>query len=114
MLATGGLKPSDLKTVLVPNVVRGVDELIAGRVDVTVFAIGGAKVSEADAAISGGIRFIPLDNTPAALAAMKQEFPTGYLDTIKPAPNLAGVKEPMTSCTTTTRCSRTPTCRPSG
>jgi uncharacterized protein len=96
MLATAGLKPGDLKQVLVPNVVRGVDELIAGRVDVTVFAIGGAKVSEADAAISGGIRVIPLENTPAALAALKQEFPTGYLDALKPAPNLAGVKEPMT------------------
>ena len=96
MLATAGLKPSDLKQVLVPNVVRGVDELISGRVDVTVFAIGGAKVSEADAAISGGIRFLPLENTPAALAALKKEFPTGYLDTIKPAPNLAGIKEPMT------------------
>jgi TRAP transporter TAXI family solute receptor len=96
MLATAGLKPSDLKQVLVPNVIRGVDELIAGRVDVTVFAIGGAKVTEADAAISGGIRVLPLENTPAALAALKQEFPTGYLDTLKPAPNLAGVKEPMT------------------
>jgi TRAP transporter TAXI family solute receptor len=96
MLATADLKPTDLKQVLVPNVVRGVDELVAGRVDITVFAIGGAKVSEADAAISGGIRFIPLDNTPAALAALKKEFPTGYLDTIKPAPNLAGIKEPMT------------------
>jgi uncharacterized protein len=96
MLATADLKPSDLKQVLVPNVVRGVDELVAGRVDITVFAIGGAKVAEADAAISGGIRFIPLDNTPAALAALKKEFPTGYLDTLKPAPNLAGIKEPMT------------------
>jgi TRAP transporter TAXI family solute receptor len=96
MLATGGLKPSDLKQVLVPNVIRGVDELIAGRVDVTVFAIGGAKVSEADAAISGGIRFLPLENTPAALAALKKEFPTGYLETLRPAPNLAGIKEAMT------------------
>jgi TRAP transporter TAXI family solute receptor len=94
MLATGGLKPSDLKQVMVPNVIRGVDELIAGRVDVTVFAIGSAKVAEADAAV-GGIRFLPLENTPQALAALKKEFPTGYLDTVQPAPNLAGVKEPM-------------------
>jgi TRAP transporter TAXI family solute receptor len=97
MLATGGLKPSDLKTVLVPNVIRGVDELIAGHVDVTVFAIGSAKVSEADAAISGGIRFLPLENTPEALAALKKEFPTGYLDTIQPAKNIAGIKQPQTA-----------------
>jgi TRAP transporter TAXI family solute receptor len=95
MLATGGLSIKDLKPVLVPNVVRGVDELISGRVDITVFAIGGAKVSEADAAV--GIRFIPLENTPESLAALKREFPTGYLAKVDPAPQLAGVKEPMTT-----------------
>jgi TRAP transporter TAXI family solute receptor len=94
MLATGGVKPSDMKQVLVPNVIRGVEELMAGRVDVTVFAIGSAKVAEADAAV-GGIRFLPLENTPESLAALRKEFPTGYLDTVKPAPNLAGIKEPI-------------------
>jgi TRAP transporter TAXI family solute receptor len=95
MLATGGLTASDLKTVMVPNVVRGADELAAGRVDITVFAIGGAKVSEVDAAV--GVRFIPLEDSPAALAALKKEFPTGYLAKVTPAPQLAGVKEPMTT-----------------
>jgi len=97
MLATGGLTVKDLKTVLVPNVIRGVDELISGHVDITVFAIGSAKVSEADAAISGGIRFVPLENTPAALAGLKKEFPTGYLATIQPAANIAGVKQAQTA-----------------
>ncbi len=94
MLATGGLAPSDLKQVMVPNVIRGADELIAGRVDVALFAIGSAKVSEADAAV-GGVRFLPLENTPASLAALKKEFPTGYIARIQPGPGLAGIKEPM-------------------
>ena len=94
MLATGGLTPNDLKTVMVPGVIQGVDNLVAGRVDITVFAIGGAKVAEADASV--GIRFIPLEDSPASLAALKKEFPTGYLGKISPAPNLAGIKEPMT------------------
>ena len=93
MLATGGLTIKDLTPVLAPNVVAGVDNLSAGRVDITVFAIGAAKVSEADAAV--GIRFIPLENTPATQAALKKEFPTGYIAKIEPAPNLAGIKEPM-------------------
>jgi len=79
--------------VLVPNLVRGVDELMSGRVDITTFAIGSAKVSEADAAI--GIRYIPLPNTPEALAAMQKVFRTAYIAKVEPAPNLAGVKEPM-------------------
>jgi TRAP transporter TAXI family solute receptor len=94
MLATEGLTAADLKTVLVPNLVRGVDELMAGRVDITTFAIGSAKVSEADASL-GGIRFIPLPNTPEALAALQKVFRTAYLAKVEPAPNLAGVKEPM-------------------
>ncbi len=93
MLATGGLTIADLKPVMVPNVVRGADDLAAGRVDIAVFAIGSAKVAEVDAAV--GVRFIPLDHSPAAEAALKKEFPTGYIAKLEPAPNLAGVKEPM-------------------
>jgi TRAP transporter TAXI family solute receptor len=95
MLATAGLTANDLKTVLVPNLVRGVDEFMAGRVDITTFAVGSAKVAEADASV-GGIRYISLEATPAALVAMKKEFPTAYFDTVQPAPNLAGIKEPTT------------------
>ena len=94
MLATGGLTAADLKTVLVPNLVRGVDELMAGRVDVTTFAVGSAKVSEADASV-GGIRYIPLPDTPEALAAMQKVFRTAYFTKVDPAPNLAGVKAPI-------------------
>jgi uncharacterized protein len=93
MLATGGLTIKDLTPVLVPNVVAGADNLAAGRVDISVFAVGAPKVAEVDAAV--GVRFIPIDNSPAALAALKKEFPTGYIDRMQPAPNMAGVKEPM-------------------
>jgi TRAP transporter TAXI family solute receptor len=94
MLATGGLTIKDLKPVMVPNVVRGADDLAAGRVDIAVFAIGSPKVAEVDAAV-GGVRFIPLENNPTTLAALKKEFPTGYIAKLNPAPNIAGVKEPM-------------------
>jgi TRAP transporter TAXI family solute receptor len=94
MLATGGLSIKDLRPVMVPNVIRGADDLAAGRVDIAVFAIGAPKVAEVDAAV-GGIRYIPLENSPTALAALKKEFPTGYFSTVKPAANLAGVKQPM-------------------
>ena len=93
MLATGGLTIKDLTPVLVPNVVSGADNLAAGRVAISIFAVGGPKVAEVDAAV--GVRFIPLDNSPAAQAALKKEFPTGYISLMQPAPNLAGVKEPM-------------------
>jgi TRAP transporter TAXI family solute receptor len=94
MLATAGLSVNDMKTVLVPNLIRGVDEFIGGRVDVTTFALGQAKVAEADAAVSG-IRFLPIPDGDKELAALKKEFPTAYISTANPAPNIAGVKEPI-------------------
>jgi uncharacterized protein len=94
MLATGGLSVNDMRSVLVPNLIRGVDDFMAGRVDTTTFALGSAKVAEADAAV-GGIRFVSLENNPTSLAALKKEFPTAYLDKVEPAANLAGVREPI-------------------
>jgi len=94
MLATEGMTIADLKPVMVPNLVRGVDELIAGRVDITTFAIGSAKVAEADASV-GGIRYIDIPNNPKALEGLKREFRTAYIGRVDPAPNFAGVKQPI-------------------
>jgi TRAP transporter TAXI family solute receptor len=93
MLATDGLSIKDLKPVMVPNLVRGVDELTGGRADITTFALGSGKVSEADAAV--GIRFVTLPNTPEALKGLKSEFRTAYIAKAEPLPRYAGVKEPI-------------------
>jgi TRAP transporter TAXI family solute receptor len=93
MLANAGLTIDDMKPVLVPNLIRGMDELIAGRVEVSFFALGQAKVAEADASV--GIRFLPMDDSPAAVDAMLKVVQVGYVDKIAPAPNLPGVKEPI-------------------
>lgn len=94
MLATGGLTAKDMRTVLVPNLIRGVDEFMAGRVDMTTFALGGAKVSEADASV-GGIRYLDLGNDPAGVAAMQKIFRNSYVQRVEPAPNLPGVRAPL-------------------
>ncbi len=93
MLATDGLTINDLKPIMVPNLVRGVDDLIGGRADITTFALGSAKVSEADAAV--GIRYVSLPDTPQALTGLKREFRTAYIAKAQPSPRFAGVKEPI-------------------
>jgi len=93
MLATEGMSIKDLKPIKVPNLVRGVDDLISGRADITTFALGSAKVAEADAAV--GIRFVSLQNTPEALKGLKSEFRTAYIAKAEPSPRYAGVKEPI-------------------
>lgn len=92
-LAAAGLTVKDIKPVLVPNLIRGMDDLISGRVDVANFAVGSAKVSEADAAV--GIRFIDMGNDPAEVAKMKSVFRTAYMAKLDPAPNLPYIKEPV-------------------
>jgi len=91
MLANAGITIDDMKPVMVPNLIRGMDELIAGRVEVSFFALGQAKVAEADASV--GIRFLPMDDAPAAVDAMLKVVQVGYVGKIAPAPHLAGVKE---------------------
>jgi uncharacterized protein len=93
LLANAGITIADMKPVMVPNLVRGIDELIAGRVEVSFFAIGPAKIAEADASV--GVRFLALDSDPAALEAMQKVAQVAYTDKVTPAPNLAGVREPI-------------------
>ena len=90
-LANGGLTIADAKQVLVPNVLRGADELVAGRNDATIFALGAGKVAEVNATVSGGIRFLQLDDSPEAVARMQKVLPEAYIITVKPSPALAGI-----------------------
>ncbi|HTI88219.1 MAG TPA: TAXI family TRAP transporter solute-binding subunit [Alphaproteobacteria bacterium] len=93
LLANAGLTANDVRTVLVPNLIRGVDDFISGRTDASYFAVGQAKVAEADASV-GGIRFLPIYDTPEAVAAMQKVVPTSFVDTVNPAPNSPGITGP--------------------
>ena len=93
LLATGGLTPDDIRQVLVPNVVRGADELIAGNADAFYFAVGAAKVTEVDASV-GGLRMLAMGNEAPQIAAMKNIFPYGYQVVESPRPGLPGVTQP--------------------
>ncbi len=90
-LANGGLTIADAKQVLVPNVLRGADEIVAGRNDATIFALGAGKVAEVNATVSGGIRFLQLDDSPEAVARMQKVLPEAYIITVKPSAALAGI-----------------------
>ena len=92
MLATGGLTERDVTPVLVPNVVRGADDFMAGAVDTFFFAFGAPKVREVDATV-GGIRAleIPESGMPAA----RKIYADGYLAPATPGPFYIGVEKPM-------------------
>ncbi len=93
IIATGGLKRSDVVPVLVPNVVRGADDFMEGKLDGGFFALGAGKVSEVDKTV-GGIRFLPLSDDPQSLARMQKIMPYAYVTTVKPSPAFVGLDGP--------------------
>jgi TRAP transporter TAXI family solute receptor len=92
MLATAGLSEADIKPVLVPNVVRGADDFVAGNADMFYFAFGGPKVREADASV-GGLRVLDMDEK--GMPAARKIMPYGYASPVTPGPVFIGVEKPM-------------------
>jgi hypothetical protein len=93
ILATGGLSGKDIVPVLVPNVIRGADDFAEGKADGGFFALGAAKVAEVDKSV-GGIRYLPVADDPAAVAAMQKIFQYAYVTTVNPSPAFAGLAGP--------------------
>ncbi len=77
-LASAGLTWDDVKVVPVPAVNDGVDAVAQGRADVSIHAIGAAKVKEADAAV--GVRHVPVDCSSQGDARVRKAVP-GYSTT---------------------------------
>jgi TRAP transporter TAXI family solute receptor len=92
VFANGGLEPSDVKPVPVPNVIKAAEQFVNGRADAFFFAVGAAKVAEVDASVK--VRVLPMSDAPDAVERMKAIFPYGYLIQVPPLPNFAGVSEP--------------------
>lgn len=80
-LANGGLTWDDVKVIPVPAVNEGVDALVQGRADVTTYAIGAAKIKEADVAV--GVRYLSLDCSAQGEERIKKAVPGYYLTTFK-------------------------------
>ena len=92
-LAPGGVTLDDMQGVLVANIIANVNAFKEGRTDFFVFALGGAPIREADAAV-GGVRALAAENTPAVVAAVKKQVPVAYLRFEKPSKANVGLLEP--------------------
>lgn len=92
-LTTVGLSLDDVDPVPATGLIQAADDFIAGRTEGTVFAIGAPKVAEANAAL-GGVRFLPINTSDKAIAAMKSIRSEYFVITAPPLPHFAGVKKP--------------------
>ncbi|MPZ56230.1 MAG: TAXI family TRAP transporter solute-binding subunit [Rhizobiales bacterium] len=92
-LANAGLTYDDVQKVLTPNVSSSANDFIAGKTDVLFFALGSAAIKQASASV-GGLRVLPIEDSPEALERMEKVLPGSYVLNVKPAPNIDGLKEP--------------------
>lgn len=88
-----GLSYDDVIGVPVPNGVRGVEDFEAGNVDATYFSLTSGRTKQAAAAVDGGIRILPLEDTDSNDAALGAAVPGAWISTLKPAKNLPGVEQ---------------------
>lgn len=92
-LADAGLTYEDVIQVPSPNVARSAEDFGNGKTDVLFFAIGSAAVMEVSSKV-GGLRVLPIDDSPEAVARMKRIIPELYISEVIPAPNLEGITGP--------------------
>jgi TRAP transporter TAXI family solute receptor len=91
MLATGGLSLKDANPVPTTDLLRAADDFKAGRSDAFIFAVGGPKVAEIHASVEGGVRFLSLDDTPAARAGMQAVRREYSIVPVQPQPHWPGI-----------------------
>jgi TRAP transporter TAXI family solute receptor len=80
-LASAGLTWSDVRVVPVAALNDGIDALVQGRADVTSYALNGAKVREADAAV--GVRHLSIDCSAEGERRLRAAVPGYYPHRVK-------------------------------
>ncbi len=94
LFATAGYSIGDMSPVPATGLIPAANDFKVGRSDATLFAIVAPKVRELNAAISGGIRVLSIEKTPASLAAMKKIRQDYKIITVRPGPPFPGVRGP--------------------
>jgi TRAP transporter TAXI family solute receptor len=94
-LANAGLTYDDVIKVPVASVVKSANVFAEGKADVFHFVFGAGKVRETNAKVSGGIRALPFDPSPAALAAARKHVPPAFAKPEKPSKRNVGVESPL-------------------
>ena len=93
LLANGNLAVSDIKAVAVQNLKTGDNSFLQKKADVALWSLGGESLKTLNTK-SGGIRILPMTNTPEALARIEDFFPNAYLFQLQPSQNSIGITDP--------------------
>lgn len=94
-LANGDISIDDMKKVPVIALRQHWNAFKQGKVDVMMGAVGTGVLKEINVAVKGGIKYLPLDASPAAVKRTVAIYPGSYMKIVKPAKPFTGVLEPV-------------------
>ena len=94
MLANAGLTLADIVAVPTANIRQANQDFAAGKTD-AVISVVGSGLSAKVAAEVGDLRFLPIDPSEEAVAAIRAYFPPMAPFKVMPRPGLVAVPEPM-------------------
>ena len=83
-LANGDLTYADVKKVPAVGLRQHWNMISQGKIDVVTAALGTGAVKQMHSKISGGVRFLSLDNSPAAQKRLFSYYPKSYLKLFSP------------------------------
>ena len=78
-----GVSVKDLKRVMVSTYPEGVGALKEDRVDMCIGSIGSGVVQEANAMISGGVMFFPMNGSPEGKKIVRDNHPGVYISLLE-------------------------------
>ena len=92
-LANAGLTVADTRQVPVPAFPRMFDAFKQQQTVTSIAVIGMSQLQEWTVAL-GGVRFLPFDNSPQALASVARYIPNSYVIEVQPGPGKVGIEGP--------------------
>jgi TRAP transporter TAXI family solute receptor len=84
-LANAALTVSDVRPVPVPSFPRMFDAFKQQQTATSIATLGSSQLKEWEVAL-GSVRYLPFDDSPAAVAAMKKFIPYGYVQELAAGP----------------------------
>lgn len=92
-LANGGISYNDVKMVPQTALRQHWQAFAQGKIDVAIGAIGSGIIKKMDAAV-GGIEFLDMSNSEAAVARTLKFAPRTYIKVVKPGKPFVGITKP--------------------
>lgn len=94
-LANADMSIDDMKKVPVIALRQHWNIFKQGKIDVMIGAVGTGVLKEINVAVKGGIKYLSLDPSDAAVKRTVAVYPGSYLQEVKPAKPFTGVLEPV-------------------